>query len=120
LHPYCGYLHAIRDGHPALVSDLIEEFRVPIVDSLVIYLINSRIIKPDDFEKKEGTDKPCWLSNEARKAFVHHFENKMQSTVTHTQTNYTVDYRRIIDLQITELVQCIRGERETYRPMKLR
>lgn len=120
LHPYCGHLHDLRDGHPALVSDLIEEFRAPVVDSLVIYLINSHIIKPSDFEKREGMQKPCWLKNEARKTFVHQFESKMQSTFTHPHTNYTVDYRRIIDLQITELVQCIRGERETYRPMKVR
>jgi len=120
LHPYCGHLHALRDGHPALVSDVIEEFRAPVVDSLVIYLINSHIIKPDDFEQNEGTEKPCRLANEARKTFVHHFETKMLSTVTHPHTNYTVDYRRAIALQITELAQCIRDERETYRPMKAR
>jgi CRISPR-associated endonuclease Cas1 len=120
LHPYCGHLHALRDGHPALVSDLIEEFRAPIVDSLVIYLINSHIIKPSDFEQNPKAQKPCLLQSEARKTFVAHFENKMLSTLTHPQTNYTVDYRRLIALQITELAQCLRGERESYRPMKAR
>ena len=120
LHPYCGHLHALRDGHPALVSDLIEEFRAPIVDSLVIYLINSHIIKADDFEQNPKAQKPCLLQSEARKTFVAHFENKMLSTLTHPHTNYTVDYRRLIALQITELAQCLRGERETYRPMKVR
>jgi len=27
LHPYIGFLHKLRDGHPALVSDIQEEFR---------------------------------------------------------------------------------------------
>jgi CRISPR-associated protein Cas1 len=120
LHPYCGHLHALRDGHPALVSDLIEEFRAPVVDSLVVYLINSHIIKPEHFEKNNGAQKPCLLTNEARKTFVAQFENKMLTTLNHPQTNYTVDYRRLIALQITELAQCIRGERESYRPMKVR
>lgn len=120
LHPYCGYLHALRDGHPALVSDLMEEFRAFVVDSLVIYLINSHIIKPSDFEQKENAKRRCLLKPEARKTFVQQFENKMQTTITHPHTEYNVDYRRCIDLQIRELAQCIRGERENYRPMKVR
>jgi len=121
LHPYCGHLHALRDGHPALVSDLIEEFRAPVIDSLVVYLINSHIIKTSDFEQNPPSGRGiCLLTSEARKTFVAQFENKMLSTWTHPHTNYTVDYRRLIALQITELAQCIRGERETYRPMKMR
>jgi CRISPR-associated endonuclease Cas1/group II intron reverse transcriptase/maturase len=120
LHPYCGHLHALRDGHPALISDLIEEFRAPVVDSLVVYLINSHIIKPEHFEKNQEAQKPCLLTSEGRKTFVAQFETKMLSTWTHPHTNYTVDYRRLIALQITELAQCIRGEREYYRPMKVR
>ena len=37
LDPYSGCLHQTSDRHAALVSDLIEEFRTPIVDSLVLY-----------------------------------------------------------------------------------
>ena len=120
LHPYCGHLHALRDGHPALVSDLMEEFRAFVVDSFVIYLINSHIIKPSDFEQKENAKCRCLLKPEARKTFVQQFENKIRTTITHPHTGYNVDYRRCIDLQIRELVQCIRGERENYRPMKVR
>jgi len=119
LHPYCSYLHALRDGHPALVSDLMEEFRAPVVDSIVIYLINSHIIKSSDFRQDSPTDK-CLLTDEARRTYIQHFENKMQSAITHPHTGYVVDYRRCLDLQINELAQCIRGERETYRPMKVR
>ena len=43
LPPYVGHLHLMRDRHPALASDLIEEFRAPIVDSLVLYLVNSKL-----------------------------------------------------------------------------
>lgn len=118
LHPYCGHLHALRDGHPALVSDLIEEFRALIVDPLVIYLINKHIIKPTDFEPGNDNKYPCLLTTEARKTFVQHFENKIQTTVTHPHSGYTVDYRRCLDLQITQLVQFLRGERERYLPMK--
>ena len=44
LDPYSGCLHQTSDRHAALVSDLIEEFRTPIVDSLVLYITNRRSI----------------------------------------------------------------------------
>lgn len=39
LNPYLGYLHAEDKGNPALVNDLIEEFRV-VIDSMVLYTLN--------------------------------------------------------------------------------
>lgn len=49
LSPYVGSLHALRQGHPALCSDLIEELRAPIVDSLVTSLLNKQMFTPADF-----------------------------------------------------------------------
>jgi CRISPR-associated protein Cas1 len=49
LSPSVGVLHELRQGHPALCSDLIEEFRAPIVDSLVVSLINKKQVGPSDF-----------------------------------------------------------------------
>jgi CRISPR-associated protein Cas1 len=31
LNPQVGFLHALRQGHPALVSDMVEEFRALVV-----------------------------------------------------------------------------------------
>ncbi len=33
--PYIGYLHALKDGHPALASDLMEPWRAAIVDGFL-------------------------------------------------------------------------------------
>ncbi len=49
LSPYVGSLHALRQGHPALCSDLIEELRAPIIDSLVTGLLNRMVFTPADF-----------------------------------------------------------------------
>jgi CRISPR/Cas system-associated endonuclease Cas1 len=38
LHPYVGFLHQLKNGHPALVSDLMEEWRPILVDSFVMHL----------------------------------------------------------------------------------
>ena len=54
LHPHFGNLHVPRKNHPALISDLIEEFRAPVVDSLVAYLVNSSILTLEDFTPPDG------------------------------------------------------------------
>lgn len=39
LSPYIGYLHALKDGHPALASDLMEPWRAAIVDAFCLALV---------------------------------------------------------------------------------
>ncbi len=52
LDPYLGLYHSERYGKPALVLDLIEEFRVPAVDAAVIPLfISKELGKRGDFEQ---------------------------------------------------------------------
>ncbi len=118
LHPYVGHLHLMRDRHPALASDLIEEFRAPIVDSLVLYIVNSKIMKPTDFSRLPNG--PCLLSNEARKTFLRFFEQKMATQITHPHTGTVADYRRCLDLQVCHMVEWIRGEVTAYQPMRMR
>ena len=58
LDPYAGFLHADKYG-PALALDLVEEFRAPIVDSLVLTLINKRMLGPGDFVmRRQARPKP--------------------------------------------------------------
>jgi CRISPR-associated protein Cas1 len=118
LHPYVGHLHLIRDRHPALASDLIEEFRAPIVDSLVLYLVNSKIFTPADFSRLP--DGPCLLKDAARKTFLRSFEQKMATQITHPHTGVVVDYRRCLDLQVSQMAEWIRGEVSAYQPMRIR
>jgi CRISPR-associated endonuclease Cas1 len=110
----------MRDRHPALASDLLEEFRAPIVDSLVLYLVNSKLLGASDFSRPEGPSGPCLLKDQARKTFFKQFEQKMATPVTHPHTGEAVDWRRAMDLQVAQMVQWIRGEIGEYRPMEIR
>ncbi|WP_448597852.1 CRISPR-associated endonuclease Cas1 [Thermoleptolyngbya sp.] len=49
LNPYLGNLHRSDRKQPHLAFDLMEEWRSPIVDSLVMVLINKKILRPTDF-----------------------------------------------------------------------
>ncbi|MEW6652014.1 MAG: CRISPR-associated endonuclease Cas1 [Bacteroidota bacterium] len=117
LNPYCGFLHSVRTGHPALVSDLIEEFRF-VIDTLVINILNHRILTYKDFYFAKEPGLPCYLTNEARKKFLKQFEIKMHQKIFHPQSSFTVDYRRCLDLQIQQFAQVIRGTKEKYEPFK--
>jgi len=119
LNPYCGFFHSIRQGHPALASDMIEEFRSIVVDSLVVYLINSDIMKVEDFMRPKEPGMPCLLSSSARKEFLKHFEQKMHTEITHPHTGFHTNYRRCIELQVKELIRCIQNEGLEYRPMMI-
>jgi CRISP-associated protein Cas1 len=116
LHTHFGNLHVPRDNHPALVSDLMEEFRAQLVDSLVAYLINSKIFTPEEFTPPDERG-GVYLQPHSLKKFLKHWEEKLQSDVTHLHTGYQVNFRRCLELQVREYVACLMGEVEIYRPM---
>ena len=88
LHPYFGSLHALKNGHAALVSDLLEEWRAPIIDSMVWALIQHREIRPEHFEKHAGK-KGIYLTAEGRAVFLRGYEKKMRTSHTSQGTVQT-------------------------------
>lgn len=120
LNPYVGHLHAIRHGHPALASDLMEEFRAPIVDGLVLYLLNKNILTMNDFQLPLGKGGMCKIKDEARRTFLHHFEQRMQTVIRHPTTGYQVAWRRAMQLQVQLYAQYIKGEKPNYQGMEIK
>ncbi len=53
LDPYIGLYHEIDYGKRTLSFDLMEEFRVPIVDTLTISMFNLGILDKEDFREVE-------------------------------------------------------------------
>ncbi len=53
LDPMLGFLHQPAYGRPSLMLDLLEEFR-PLVDTLVLRVINRRQVSVRDFEQPTG------------------------------------------------------------------
>jgi CRISPR-associated endonuclease Cas1 len=116
LHTHFGNLHVPRDNHPALVSDLMEEWRAGLVDTLIVYLVNSEVFTIDDFtlpDEREGV----YFQPHALKKFLKHWEEKLQSELTHPHSGQKVVYRRALELQVREYISCLKGDVEVYRPM---
>ena len=117
LHTHFGNLHMPQPNRPSLVCDLIEEFRAPVVDALVAYVINSNIFTPEDFTPPDERG-GVYMHPDALKKFLKHWEEMLQKEVTHPHTGYKVSYRRCFELQVWEYIACLTGNQEAYRPMK--
>lgn len=116
LHPHVGVYHALRSGHAALVSDLMEEFRAPIVDATVLAMLNRRQVRPNDFRMPSAPGMSCLMTDEARKKVTQTFEKAFSRSVTHPDAGGHCDYRRAIALQAQRLVSVVKGEQALYRP----
>ena len=116
LHTDFGNLHTSRDRHPALVLDLMEEFRAQFVDSLVVYLVNKKIFSSEDFTQPD-TNGGVYLKRESLKIFLKHWSNKMATEITHPQTQRKVTLRVCLELQVRDYLSCLLGKKETYQPM---
>ncbi len=120
LNPHVGFLHPVRPGHPALVSDIIEEFRAIVVDTVVLNLVLNRRIDPDDFTAPTGDDKPCLLGDRSKKLFIRELEKKLNSRLIYPANDQQLDYRRCMEHQVLHLARVIQGKDETYNPLILR
>ena len=116
LDPYIGYLHEVHHGQPALVLDLMEEFRPLFADNLVLSLINNRAIQPEDFAVSLGAYR---LSESGRRTFLQAFDRKMNDTFKHPVFGYKCSYRRAIALQARLLAKHLQ-EGIPYKGLVLR
>jgi len=114
---YVGYLHSSTYGRPALALDLMEEFRPLIVDSVVLTLLNNRMLSPNDFIVEIGAYR---LKKEPRKVFLTRFEERLNEEVTHPVFGYKVKYRRCIELQARLIAKYLTGEIAEYPPFTSR
>jgi len=120
LHPHVGFYHAHRQNHPALVSDLMEEFRAPVVEATVLAMLHKKQVKMEDFQLPVEPGMPCLLSEEARKKVTRAFEAALNRPVSHPDAGTRCDYRRAIALQVQRLVRVIKGELHAYSPFFIR
>jgi len=115
--PYVGFYHQPRFGRPALALDLMEEFRAIVADSVVLTVINTRVIGPTDFVRAGDAVN---LTADGRKRFFSAYEQRLNATIVHPVFDYQVSYRRALELQARLLAKALTGEIEQYVPFTTR
>lgn len=118
LNPWLGTLHAPNGRHPALVSDLMEEFRAPIVDAVAVNALLHGL-KPADFIHGDG-EYPCRLADGARKRYIQWLQNKFRAGLLHPRSGQRIDHHRLMQAQVYHYARVIVGEEPVYHPCRLK
>ena len=107
LNPYIGTMHAIRNGHPALCSDLMEEWRCVIVDALVLHLFNKHSFTADDFQPP-AENGGVFLTREGAKRFIAAYEEKVRTMANYLPyVDAPVSFRRAMELQAGQYISAV-------------
>jgi len=114
---FVGYLHSSFYGRPALALDLVEEFRPIIVDSVVLTMLNKRMLTLNDFVVELGAYR---LKDEQRKVFFTQFEERLNEEVIQHHFGYKATYRRCLELKARLLAKVLTGEIDEYPPLLIK
>jgi CRISPR-associated protein Cas1 len=112
LDPYAGFLHADKYGRPSLALDLVEEFRPVVADSVVLWVVNRRLLGVDDFETDDeaGTR----LSRRGLRVFLTQFTRRLHTTVYHPEAGRALSYQKVFEMQARGVRRCIERGEATY------
>ncbi|HHX45066.1 MAG TPA: CRISPR-associated endonuclease Cas1 [Chloroflexi bacterium] len=110
LDPYAGYIHADRPGKPSLVYDLIEPFRVPVVDRTVVAMANRHMLL--------RLDDRALLDEESRRGLAEQVLQRLEKPETYEGKR--VPLRIIIQEEARRLTTYLRKEREAFEAFVVR
>lgn len=121
LNPYIGFIHKIKRNHPALASDMLEEWRALLVDSTILSLVQGNEIDTAEFSFDEESG-AVYLSDNAVKICVRKLEDKMRKEISYLEyLDSPVSFRHAIWWQVKTLSNCIdNGNFENYQPLKIK
>jgi CRISPR-associated protein Cas1 len=108
LDPALGFYHQPRTQAPPLALDLMELFRVPLVDLIVVGSINRH--QWDIAADFSVRGQQVWLSDVGRRKFIEIYEKRKEETWKHPATGYSLTYRRLLELEVRLLEKEWSGE----------
>ena len=112
LDPYVGFLHVDRPGRPSLALDLMEEFRAPIADRLVLSLINLKTVSSKNFKVQPNGE--VEMDTDTRKALLSAWQKRKQEEINHPLLEESMPTGVLYTEQARLLAKHIRGEIEYY------
>lgn len=108
-----GLLHAPQGGRPSLALDLMEEFRAPLVDALVVAAVHMGSITPEHFEDA-GPGEPVVVRRDGLRRFAQLFGRRLERRVRPPGSEERVTFRHLMFRQAQALARAISGE-QSYR-----
>ncbi|MEN2981631.1 MAG: CRISPR-associated endonuclease Cas1 [Thermus sp.] len=115
LHPEVGFLHAEGRRSPALALDLMEEFRVPVVDAVVVSAFRRGQLALAHAERRDGG---VYLNEEGRRVLIGLLEERFLQEATHP-LGFRKPFGELLEVQASRLLGALLG-REVYTPFYLK
>ncbi|WP_026174948.1 CRISPR-associated endonuclease Cas1 [Thermus igniterrae] len=106
LHPEVGYLHTEARRQPALALDLMEEFRIPVVDAVVVSAFRRGEMGWSHVERRGGG---VYLNEEGRRIFLRLLEERFLQEAWHP-LGFRKPYGEQIEVQAQRLKAAILGK----------
>jgi len=113
LDAYDGFFHADKYGRPALALDLVEEFRAIVADSVVLTVVNNRMVDADDFQEKDGG---VQLARRGLRVLVAQFARRLNTPVMHPEAGRALTYQKVFEVQARRMRRCIESGEPAYEP----
>ncbi|MCW5934937.1 MAG: CRISPR-associated endonuclease Cas1 [Fimbriimonadia bacterium] len=126
LEPFAGFLHVDRPGKPSMILDFIEEFRQPVVDRVVIALLNRRFALEWELPNEEelaaqhagklasaDLQETRRLSSQTRKAFASKILERLEDPVPFEGKR--IKLKNVIQKQARHVATFLRREGD-YKP----
>jgi len=118
LDPALGFYHQPRSQAHPLALDLLELFRVPLVDLPVLASINRR--QWDETEDFQIAGQQVWLSDAGQKKFIQIYERRKADQWKHPVIGHALSYARLIELEVRLLEKEWMNEGGLFARMRLR
>ena len=118
LDPAFGYFHQPRSAAPPLVMDVMEIFRTLLWEMPLVGSLNrGQWNEGSDFELRPGH---VWLSDDGRKKAIGLFENRLDESYQHPYSGQSLEYGRMVELEIRLLEKEWTGCPDLYGQLKIR
>ena len=118
LDPALGFYHQPRSQAHPLALDLMELFRVPLIDLPVIASINRR--QWDEEADFQVAGQQVWLSDEGRRKLIGIYERRKADQWKHPVIGHSLSYSRLMELEVRLLEKEWMGEGGLFARMRLR
>lgn len=113
LDPMLANLHATQDRRPSLALDLIEEFRCPVIDTVVVRLVNLVRVQPRDFfsDSRQGIR----MREEAIALLVSEIQARLRARLPDPVSKKQYQLKDLIIRQAYQYKSLISGEKSEYQ-----
>lgn len=110
LHAGFGHLHASAGNRPALVCDLMEEFRPLVVDAVVLTIARKHTLDHvTDFVLPAEQGQVCKLLPAAKQLFIARLESKMSAPLACAEGSGKTSLFRMMRAQVARYARAVAG-----------